>query len=184
MSGHHLILGELTDFLSGQILQDTLDERYRQKIARLLVLEKGYLKNEIDAGRKLSVCAGEFKGLVPIDFIIRIDGRIGMMIKYGPGSLVTRRRPAVGMSRLIAPYQIPVVVVTNGEDAEIIEGSSGEVIFTGINAILSKVQLSDKMADARFEPISQKRAEMESRIVYTYEIDGACPCDDTVCRLK
>jgi len=184
MGGHHLILGELTDFLSGQILQDTLDERYRQKIARFLVEEKGYLKSEIEAGRKLSVCAGEFRGLVPIDFIVSIDGRIGMMVRYGPGSLVTRRRPAVAMSRLIVPYQIPVVVVTNGEDAEIIEGSTEKVIFTGINAILSEAELSDKMAQTGFEPISQKRAEMESRIVYTYEIDGACPCDDTVCRLK
>ncbi|HAO22549.1 MAG TPA: hypothetical protein DCQ37_20060, partial [Desulfobacteraceae bacterium] len=122
--------------------------------------------------------------LVPIDFIVSIDGRIGMMVRYGPGSLVTRRRPAVAMSRLIVPYQIPVVVVTNGEDAEIIEGSTEKVIFTGINAILSEAELSDKMAQTGFEPISQKRAEMESRIVYTYEIDGACPCDDTVCRLK
>ena len=37
MGGHHLILGKLTDFISGEILDDTLDERHRQKIARLLV---------------------------------------------------------------------------------------------------------------------------------------------------
>ncbi|MCK7466807.1 MAG: hypothetical protein MZU91_00755 [Desulfosudis oleivorans] len=42
MAGHHLILGKLTDFLTGEILDDTLDERYRQKIARWLVEQKGY----------------------------------------------------------------------------------------------------------------------------------------------
>ena len=33
MAGHHLILGKLADFLTGDILDDTLDERYRQAIA-------------------------------------------------------------------------------------------------------------------------------------------------------
>lgn len=183
MSGHHLILGELTDFLNEKIVEDTHDERYRQKVARLLVEEKGYLKGDIEAGRRLSVCAGDGKGLVPVDFIIRLKGKIGMIIKYGPGSLVTRCRPALAMSRLLAPYQIPIAAVTNGEDAEIIDGASGNVLFFGIHAILSKADLSDTISAANFELISEKRAEMESRIVYAYEIDGSCPCDDTVCRL-
>lgn len=183
MSGHHLILGELSDFLTGKILEDTLDERYRQKIARILVEQKRYLSGDIGSHRMLTVSAGDRKGMVPVDFIVSIDNKIGMIIKYGPGSLVTRRRPAVAISRLIAPYQIPVVVVSNGEDAEILDGSSGEVIADGLNAILSKNELTETMKHASFTLISEKRIEMESRIVYAYEIDGACPCDDTVCRL-
>ena len=42
MNGHHLILGKLSDYLTGDTLDDTHDERYRQKIARLLVDRKGY----------------------------------------------------------------------------------------------------------------------------------------------
>jgi hypothetical protein len=34
-----------------------------------------------------------------------------------------------------------------------------------------------------FEPISADRAEKEARIVYAFEVDGACTCDDTICRL-
>ena len=44
MNGHHLILGELDDLITGETIKDTLDERYRQKIAGLLVNQKGYLK--------------------------------------------------------------------------------------------------------------------------------------------
>ena len=40
MNGHHLILGELDDFVTGQRLADTHDERYRQRLSRLLVEEK------------------------------------------------------------------------------------------------------------------------------------------------
>ena len=39
------------------------------------------------------------------------------------------------------------------------------------------------IADIHFKPISANRVEMESRIVYAYEVDGSCPCDDTICRL-
>jgi len=37
MTGHHLILGELDDLITGERVKDTHDERYRQKIARLLI---------------------------------------------------------------------------------------------------------------------------------------------------
>jgi hypothetical protein len=34
-----------------------------------------------------------------------------------------------------------------------------------------------------FEALAPQRAVMEGRVAYCYEVDGACPCDDTVCRL-
>ena len=106
-----------------------------------------------------------------------------MIVKYGPGSLVTRRRPGIAASRLVTPYQVPVVVVTNGEDAEIIDGATGRITGTGLDAIPLKHDLAKQISGYRFEPIPEDRAEMESRIVYAFEVDGACPCDDTVCKL-
>ncbi|MBW2450002.1 MAG: hypothetical protein JRE92_06225 [Deltaproteobacteria bacterium] len=106
-----------------------------------------------------------------------------MIIKYGPGSLVTRQRPALAVSRLVAPYQIPIVVVTNGEDADILEGKTGEVIVKGLQSIPSKGDVIEKLTATNLRRISVEQAEIESRIVYTYEVDGSCPCDDTICRL-
>ena len=57
-----------------------------------------------------------------------------MVLKYGPGSLVTRRRAVLAVSRLIAPYQVPVAVITNGRDAEIIDGASGKVAASGLDS--------------------------------------------------
>ena len=37
MGKHHLVLGELTDYITGETRVDTHDERARQTIARLLV---------------------------------------------------------------------------------------------------------------------------------------------------
>ena len=183
MDGHHLILGKLSDYLTGDTLDDTHDERYRQKIAHLLIDRKGYRKSDIKARSDLLVQAGAKKALIKIDFIVSPAAKACMLIRYGPGSLVTRRRPALAAARLLAPYQIPVVVVTNGEDAEVLDGSSGGVTGRGLEAIPPRTELVRHMEDIAWEPIAPERAEMESRIIYAFEVDGSCPCDDSICRL-
>jgi hypothetical protein len=183
MNGHHLILGELTDFITGETLKDTHDERYRQKIARLLTGQLGYLKADVEPRRALVARADSKKAVLKIDFTITLEGKMCMVLKYGPGSLVTRRRAVLAASRLIAPYQVPVAVITNGQDAEIINGTSGEVTANGLESIPSKADLTKMAAGETFAPISDQQAEMESRILYCYEVDDRCECDDDICRL-
>jgi hypothetical protein len=183
MNGHHLILGELTDFITGETLKDTHDERYRQKIARLLIRQLGYLKADIEPRKALVVKADDKKAVLRIDFTITLAGRTCMVLQYGPGSLVTRRRSVLAISRLVMPYQIPVAVITNGQDAEIINGVSGEVTASGLESIPSKADLTRMAAGETFAPIPGQQAEMESRILYCYEVDDRCECDDDICKL-
>jgi len=183
MAGHHLILGERTDFITGETIIDTHDERYRQKIARLLINHKGYQKNDIKPRNNLLVQAGENRAIIKIDFLINLSGKVCMIIKFGPGSIVTRRRPLLAASRISAPYQIPIAVVTNGENAEILEGATGRIISQGLDTIPGKEQLAEMIVAYHFKPIPAERVEMESRILYCYEVDGSCPCDDNVCIL-
>ena len=183
MNGHHLILGELTDFITGETLKDTHDERYRQKIARLLIRRLGYAREDIVPRKALVARAGHKKAVLKIDFTIRLAGRTCMVIQYAPGSLVTRRRAVLAVSRLLVPYQVPVAVITNGQDAEIINGASGEVTASGLESIPSKADLTEMAAGETFAPISDQQAEMESRILYCYEVDDRCECDSDICRL-
>ena len=183
MNGHHLVLGELDDFITGESLKDTHDERYRQQLARLLVNRKGYLKGDIEPRKSLMVQADDHRAIIKVDFLITLSGKVCMVIKFGPGSIVTRRRPLLAISRLVKSYQIPIAVATNGEDAEIVEGSSGNVISRGLGSIPSKSQLEEIASGSHFNPIGADRAEMESRIAYCYEVDGSCPCDEDICRL-
>ena len=183
MDGHHLILGELVDYITADVLKDTHDERYRQDIARRLVEQKGYAKTDIEPRQAIVAQADDKKAVLKVDFVITLAGQISMVVKYGPGSLVTRRRSALAISRLIAPYQVPVIVMTNGQDAEIISGPSGDVIDSGLDAIPSKQELTQRLAGKTFEPITKRRAEMESRILYCYEVDDSCECDEDICRL-
>ena len=183
MEGHHLILGELVDTVTGRLLPDTHDERYRQKLAELLIDTKGYSRADIQSRCSLRVKAGDNCAMVNVDMAVTVADRICMIIKYGPGSLVTRHRPALAASRLLAPYQIPVVVVTNGEDADILEGHTGEVMGSGLKSIPARPELAARCAAFLFPPIAAARSEIESRIMYAYEVDDACPCDDSICRI-
>jgi hypothetical protein len=106
-----------------------------------------------------------------------------MIVRYGPGSLVTRHRPSIAASRLLTPYQIPVVVVTNGEDADILDGKTGQVIAHGLQSIPSRQALSTQIRNQKLQLITDESIEREQRILYAYDVDDSCPCDDTVCRL-
>jgi hypothetical protein len=75
------------------------------------------------------------------------------------------------------------VVVTNGKDADILDGVSGETLRSGLDAIPTGKELAEIVAGFDIATISAHRAEMESRIVYCYEVDDSCLCDDTICRL-
>jgi hypothetical protein len=183
MNGHHLILGELTDYITGETLKDTHDERYRQKIARRLIDKLGYLKEDIEPRKAVVARADEKKAILKLDLAVTLAGKTCMVVKYGPGSLVTRRRSVLAISRLIAPYQVPVAVITNGRDAEVINGTTGQVTAVGLDSIPPKADLESVAACGTFAPISDQQAEMESRILYCYEVDDSCECDDEICRL-
>ena len=183
-SGHHLVLGELTDFITGKTIADTHDERYRQKIAHLLVEKKGFSREEILQNECVITVAGRKQAVIRIDFLIVIAGRPAMVIRYGPGSLVTRRRAALAASRLLRSSQIPVAVVTNGETAEILSGENGRLIGEGLLSIPSRQELSALIENIPEKPVPEKQKEKEARILYAFDVDDSCPCDETTCVSK
>ncbi len=112
---HHLVYGFLKDFITGEVVPDTDDERYRQKIARMLV----------------------------------------EVIRYGPGSLVTRQRSAIAAARVLNPeYCIPIAVVTNGQDAEILDTWTGKVIARGLEAIYSKKEAGNLIKNLKSDAVT------------------------------
>lgn len=181
---HHLVMGQLEDYLTGRILPDTHDERYRQKLAKLLVIENGFHKRDIVANTKLKVVAGNKKAELSIDFIVKYRNKICILIKYAPGSLVSRRLSTLALSRIVCSYQIPIVVFANGEDAEIIDGESGKVLATGLEGIPTKTKLNEIIKNYSFAPVDSVLFDKASRIAYACEVDGACPCDSDICVIE
>jgi hypothetical protein len=181
---HHLILGKLNDFLTGVEMTDTHDERYRQKIAEKLVLEKGFDRADIEANTGIEISAGGKKARIKIDFLIHYQHKIFGLIQYAPGSLVTRRLSTLALSRIIRPYQIPLIVITNGEDAEILSGDTGKMTASGLENIPHKADMIQNYDSFTFRPIPAGICDQASKIVFAFEVDDACPCDSDVCIME
>ena len=151
MSTQHLVPGKRIDFITGKIIVDTHDERVRQIIAKILINEKGFLKNDIELKRKIEINIEGNKGIVNVDFIVRVNGKVFMVIIFGPGSLVSRERSSLAAARLVESYEVPYCVITNGDNAEVMETRSGKVVDKGINAILSKKEALEMFDTVLFE---------------------------------
>ena len=183
MSTQHLILGKTVDFITGQTITDTIDERAKQKIARFLVEKKGYSKQDIEVRRAMEVTVDGDKGWVKVDFVITVADKVFAIIIFGPGSLVTRERPALAAARLVETYAVPFAVVTNGEDAEVLETKSGKVIDEGLEAIPSRQEALEKMRTFAFEKVPEDRLEKEKRILFAFDVLARRECDEFTCSL-
>lgn len=185
MVGHKRILGKTIDFITGREITDTDDERYRQKLARILVEEKGYAKEDIEVRRRLELTIDDKKVFSMVDFVIRINGTACIVIRYGPGSIVTRERPALATARILEDHVIPITIVTNGEDAEILDTGTGAVIGTGLAAIPDRNSASGHLKKTTLQTLELKQIEAEKRILSAYDwLEHSLECDDDWCALE
>ena len=77
-------------------------------------------------------------------------------------------------------YQIPLAVVTNCREAELLDTYSGKVIGTGLAGIPSKEEAAGLIRSLSFEPLTDEtRADRERRILNAYDVELCCvggPC--------
>ncbi len=175
-SGHHIVYGELQDYLTGETLKDTDDERIRQQLARLLVEELGYAPEELEP--RLSIVS-EFNGSrveSRIDLCARIEGKRLFILRYGPGSLVTREKAAIAAARMLEPdYRIPLAIVSNGQDAELLETASGRVLGTGMASIPSRSAAASLRRSMSFDPYPDGlKREQALRILNLFDQEVCC----------
>ena len=175
-SGHHIVYGALRDYLTGETLQDTDDERIRQQLARLLVEQLGYAPEELEPRL---VITSEFNGNQVnslIELCVRVKGKRLFILRYGPGSLVTRETAAIAAARILEPgYRIPLAVVSNGRDAELLETANGKVLATGMEAIPSRSQALVLWRGLSFEPyLDPIKREQALRILNLFDQETCC----------
>lgn len=175
-SGHHIVYGTLRDALTGEELPDTDDERYRQQLARWLLADKGYRPEDLTPRLAIDTEVGGQQVRSLVELTVALGGRRLLIIRYGPGSLVTRERPAIAAARLLEPaYRIPLAVVTNSRDAELLETRTGKVLATGMDAIPDRERLAAMAAELEFEPFADAgRRDREARILNVFDVEVCC----------
>jgi len=179
---HHFIYGTCTDFITGETIVDTDDERCRQDLARLLVEKKGYAKKDLEPRLSIeTLYNGQFV-VSTIDITVREVGKRFMILRFAPGSIVTRERSAIAAARVLEPaYQIPLAVVTNCRDAEVLDTYTGKVIRQGgLDKIPGKKEAVELVSSLRFEPfIDETKKDRERRILNAFDVEVCCaggPC--------
>ena len=178
---HHYIYGTCTDYITGETIVDTDDERCRQDLARFLVEEKGYAKSDLEPRLSIeTLYSGQFV-TSSIDITVREAGKRFMILRFAPGSIVTRERPAIAAARVLeTSYQIPLTVVTNSREAEVLDTYTGKIVRQGMENILDKKEAEALVQSLRFDPLEDEtKKDRERRILNAYDVEICCvggPC--------
>lgn len=173
---HHLIYGTLTDYLTGEELTDTDDERLRQAIYMMMVEQKGYAKTDLIPRTFIDTVFNHHNVRSLIELTVAVDHIAFMIIRYGPGSLVSRERAALAAARVIhAEYCIPLAVVTNGYDAELLDTYTGKILGNGLNSIPDRTESLALLPRLTFhqKPVGSK-LEREKRILNAFDLERCC----------
>ncbi|NOZ77400.1 MAG: type I restriction enzyme HsdR N-terminal domain-containing protein [Euryarchaeota archaeon] len=148
-------------------MPETRAERVRQKIERFLVEEKHYPKEEIQVGVEFEVHLDGEVIRPRVDLVVRLGGRRVMVIKCVHGAMEAGERLVVSYGRLLDDYQIPFSVITNWEDARVIDTVSGKTVGSGRQAIPAREEL--ERLEMEFPAYPEERLEREKRILSAYE---------------
>jgi hypothetical protein len=94
---------------------------------------------------------------------------------------VTRERSAIAAARVLeTAYRIPLAVVTNCRDAEVLDTATGKVIRQGLDKIPDKKEAESLVQSLRFEPFDDEtKKDRERRILNAYDVEVCCaggPC--------
>lgn len=173
---HHLIYGKLKDYLTGEELTDTDDERIRQDLCRMMVEEKGYDREQLEARLTIETLFSKCFVTSTIEVTVSMDGKRSLILRYGPGSLVSRERSAIAAARVLTPdYQIPLAIVTNGRDAELLDTRTGKILGYGLHSIPDRKSLGEILKKMSYlEPLLEEKRERELRILNAFDVERCC----------
>jgi len=159
----------IVDFVTGKKVPNVGVEEHRQIVERFLVEEKGYQREDIEVDAEIAFTLGEERFCSEVDLVVQVNGTRFMVIKLAPGSLGSRHREALAAARLLDTYQIPISVITNGKDAEILDSVTGTLLDQGIAAIPAKQDAVARLSDIVLEPYPEAKLEREKIIFRSYD---------------
>ena len=163
----------IVDYVTGKEVPEVGSEANRQAMARILVEEKGFAKEdiEIDVEIAFEVAGEPYRSQVDLVVQIGPDRTRYMAIKCAAGSIGSCEREIVAAARLLESYQIPIAVATDAESAIVLDTISGKKIGEGIDSIPDKNQALEDLEKRTLQPYPSERMERERLIFRTYNCE-------------
>ena len=164
----------VTDFVTDNLVPNVGAEENRQVVEKLLVEQKGYLKEDIKVDVDIAVTVAGESYRSQVDLVVSADsGKMHfMVIKCAAGSLASREREIVAAARLLAEYQIPCAVVSDGKTAIVLDSVTGKKTGDGVEAIPSKAEAITRLQSYTYVGFPEERREREKLIFRTYDIQN------------
>ncbi len=160
-------------FLTGKLVWDTDRERIRQKLAKYLVNDLGYRMEDFQLDREIRFEIDGKTIVSIVDLTVHIDGRSLMILRGGPGSVITREAGTVAAARLLEPdYIIPWAVQANLYDASFIDVKRKKAVGYGWEAIPSRKRLLELTENWPPPKLPESRIPLERQILYSYDTHG------------
>lgn len=153
---------------------DSLAAEARKMISYLLAEKKGYQREDIEKKVVFEVKLGQETAHSSVDFLISVEGKKAMVIKCAAGSLSSRERQAVAAARLIGSPPVPIAVVADPLNAEVMDVTTGKVVGEGFGAIPIKERMVQILAAVSAQPLSLERLEKEKRILLAFDAIRCC----------
>jgi len=148
---------------------ENLAAEARKMVEYLLLEKKGYQPEDVLRSAAFEVELGEETAWSSVDFIVSVDGMKAMIVKCAAGSLDSRQRQAVAAARVMSSPPVPIAVVADPENAEVLDVATGKVIGEGFGAIPVKEKLLRILAETEVEPLALERIEKEKRILLAFD---------------
>ncbi len=160
-------------FITGKLVLDTDRERIRQKLARFLVEEKGYRIGDFVLDREIFMEIKGVKAISIVDLSIVVDGRTLMILRGGPGSVVTREAGTVAAARLLEPgHIVPWAVQANLIDAALLDVRRKKAVAYGWDSIPTRSELLELTGQWPPPRLPDERIPVERQILFSYDTHG------------
>jgi hypothetical protein len=171
---HEISLGRtIRDYLTGEELEETTYEEFRQGLARLLVEEKGYSKETIRPRISIRFMVGGEPWSRVMDMGVFQGERPLLLLLFSAGEVDTYVREAVAGARLHEP-PFPLVLITDTKDARLASTRDGSIIARGFHALPTWERLLEFVEEHPIQALSPEQREREGRLFYAYSAYHSC----------
>ncbi|HEX8949173.1 MAG TPA: type I restriction enzyme HsdR N-terminal domain-containing protein [Dissulfurispiraceae bacterium] len=147
----------------------------QRRVVEFLVSQRGYAYEELEADREFVVDLPEKSFKVKADIALKVGGVRLFIVKCVMNSMESWERHSIAFCRVADSCQIPYAVVTDSENARLIDAAKGKVISEGLEAIPSRQEAGEMAKGFVPSPYPAERCEKEKRILHAFD---AIKCAD------
>lgn len=141
----------------------------KQLVWTVLLEDKKYEPGDIAIDPEYTLQLSSGQAPVSMDMVVRLAGMDFLAIKCSSSDIESWVRYVTAFARAVNDYQMPYTMVTDGENAKIIDVLKGTLIGESIHDLFTRGQAMEKMKDFQKIPCPEKRHEKEKSIVHAFE---------------